>query len=650
MLNVHRISIRSKFLLAFLPMILALLWLSLLGMMDRRQTEQEMDRMNTQILLAKDAGELVHQLQLERGMSAGFFGSQGKAFGPELQKQRQETDKAITAFQQRYNDRDNGLLGSQQERTFTQVIEGVAGLSTLRGQVDGLSIPVTTALSTYTNHITGLLNGVGLMTHLVHDGRIAQHIAAYYNLLNAKEQAGLERAILSNVFSANLFGDGLYIRLNQLVGRGDAYLAAFRILATEELRQDVERALGSTEARDALALRERAIGEPHGGWNIDAGRWFSLQTAKIERLKDVEEQAVANLQNEVNALSAAAKRSWIIYLFGTVLAIAAAVMLAVGILRSINRQLRTTLTTISEMGGDLTQRLQVPGTDELSQLNQAYNKSLENIAGLVIKIKNSANVIGQASNEIANGNQSLAQRTEEQAASLVETSSSMEQITAAVQQTADFATQASELTNTVDERVRNIGEITASASQAMEKIQQTSQRVTEIVTAIDAIVFQTNLLALNAAVEAARAGENGRGFAVVASEVRQLSQRSGDEANKIRALITDSMNSVQEGSLLVTQSHRGLHEIIEGTGKVKALVGEIAVAASEQSLGIGQINVALSQLEQVTQQNATLVSEASTASLLLDRQVSEMTGLVGRFHVDPFEHIPEPGALLLARL
>ena len=644
----HRISMRNKFLLALLPMVLALLWLSALGMNERRQTEREMNRMETQIQLARDAGELVHHLQRERGMRAGYFGSQGNAFGPELQTLRQETDKAAIAFQQRYRDIDTTWLGGDVAKNFTQVADSLKTLASLRDQINSMSIPVNTALGGYTDKVTALLEGIGQMAHLVRDAGITQQITAYYSLLNAKEQAGIERAVLANVFSANRFGEGMFVRLNQLVGRGDAYIASFRTLTSQSLRQAFDRAISSSVAQDAQALRQRAIDAPQGEWNIDGAQWFSLQTQKIDQLKSIEEQAVTTLLSDVQRLSASAQRAWIIYLSGTLLAIGLALALATMIMRSINRQLQDTLTTIAEMGGDLTQRLSVPGTDELSRLNSAYNQSLESIANLVTKIKNSATTIGRASNEIAYGNHNLAQRTEQQAASLVETASSMEQITATVQQTADFAAQARELTTTVDERVRNIGDITSSARDAMSKIQQTSQRVTEIVTGIDAIAFQTNLLALNAAVEAARAGEHGRGFAVVATEVRQLSQRSVDEANKIRALIADSLSSVEEGSALVSQSHRGLNEIIDGTSKVKALVGDIAIAAGEQSLGIAQINVALSQLEQVTQQNATLVAEASTASQMLDGQVAGMTELVGRFRVEPSEPVVENAPFLLA--
>ncbi|MCW2484204.1 nitrate- and nitrite sensing domain-containing protein, partial [Candidatus Symbiopectobacterium sp. NZEC135] len=173
---------------------------------------------------------LVHQLQRERGMSAGYFGSQGNAFGPELQTQRQDTDKAATAFQQRYRDMDTTWLGGDVAKNFTQVADSLNTLETLRGQVNSMSIPVNAALGAYSEKVTALLEGIGRMAHVVRDAGVTQQIAAYYSLLNAKEQAGIERAVLANVFSANRFGEGMFVRLNQLVGRGDAYIASFRTL------------------------------------------------------------------------------------------------------------------------------------------------------------------------------------------------------------------------------------------------------------------------------------------------------------------------------------------------------------------------------------------------------------------------------------
>ncbi|MDY4316412.1 nitrate- and nitrite sensing domain-containing protein [Pectobacterium actinidiae] len=634
MKSLHHISIRSKFILALLPPILALLWFSFSGVMERRSTENEMIRMAKLITLARDAGEYAHQLQRERGLSAGYFGSQGKNFGPELATQRQATDRAQQVLEQTAANLSSAELGDAVSEALARVTQKTQQLGEHRRSVDSISIPVTQAIGYYSELVSNLLNIVGDMAHLVSDGGIAQRLAAYYNLLNVKEQAGLERAVLSNAFSANSFATGMFERLNQMVGRGDAFTTAYNMFANTELRRAFEQALNNPSAQSPLQMRNKAITTPGGNFDIDASQWFAQQTAKIDELKKVEQLAINDLTAQVNTLAANARQSWISYLAGALVSLLMALGLASLVMRSINEQLQQTLTTIREMGGDLTRRLRVPGTDELSQLNQAYNASLENIADMVVSIKRSSQTIGQASSEIANGNQDLAQRTEEQSASLVQTASSMEEITVTVKQTADFAGQARQLTTEVDDQAQRVGTITESASGAMEKIQNASQRVNAVVSAIDAIAFQTNLLALNAAVEAARAGQHGRGFSVVAAEVRQLSQRSADEAGKIRALIADSIASVSEGTKLVNQSNRGINDIVAGTRKVRDLVNEIAVAADEQSLGIAQINEALSQLEMVTQQNATLVSQASVASQLLDEQAIEMESLVSRFKVD----------------
>nr|UKE82613.1 nitrate- and nitrite sensing domain-containing protein [Pectobacterium sp. PL152] len=634
MKSLHHISIRSKFILALIPPILALLWFSFSGVMERRSTENEMIRMAKLITLARDAGEFAHQLQRERGLSAGYFGSQGKNFGPELATQRQATDRAQQMLEQTTANLSQDELGAAVSEELGKIAQKVQQIGEHRRNVDSISISVTQALGYYSDSVSYLLNIVGDMTHLVSDGGIAQRLAAYYNLLNVKEQAGLERAVLSNTFSANSYAPGMFERLNQMVGKGEAYTTAYNMFANADLRKAFEQALSNPSAQNALQMRNKAIASPGGNFGIDASQWFNQQTAKIDELKKVEQLAANDLATQVNTLAAEARQSWISYLAGALISLLMALGLASMVMRSINEQLQQTLTTIREMGGDLTRRLHVPGTDELSQLNQAYNASLENIADMVVSIKHSSQTIGRASSEIANGNQDLAQRTEEQSASLVQTASSMEEITVTVKQTADFAGQARQLTTEVDDQAQRVGTITESASSAMERIQDASQRVNAVVTAIDAIAFQTNLLALNAAVEAARAGQHGRGFSVVAAEVRQLSQRSADEAGKIRALIADSIASVSEGTKLVNQSNRGISDIVSGTRKVRDLVNEIAVAADEQSLGIAQINEALSQLEMVTQQNATLVSQASVASQLLDEQAIEMESLVSRFKVD----------------
>ena len=283
------------------------------------------------------------------------------------------------------------------------------------------------------------------------------------------------------------------------------------------------------------------------------------------------------------------------------------------------------------MEGDLTRRLTISGTDELSALNRAYNHAIENIQHIVSEIKSGATVLRHASANIADGNQNLAQRTDEQAASLVETAASMEQISTTINLTADSAREAEKLTVAMQQEVSQANTVAAQASQSMEAIRASSEQISSIIKSIDDISFQTNLLALNAAVEAARAGELGRGFAVVASEVRNLSQRCATQAHQIRELVNENMAKIGEGVDRVTASGKALQQAAEQSDRMRDYISDIARAAEEQSLGVAQVHLALSQLEQVTQQNAALVSQAASESHSLDQQSEAMTQLVDRF-------------------
>lgn len=282
---------------------------------------------------------------------------------------------------------------------------------------------------------------------------------------------------------------------------------------------------------------------------------------------------------------------------------------------------------------DLSMRLELKRNDEVGQTAQAFNNMMDTFEGMVAQIRESAEAIASSSRQIAAGNENLSQRTDQQAASLAETASSLEEITATVKQTAEYADQAKDASGSVDQRARSAGDVAKRTTQAMGDIRQASEKITSIIKAIDDIAFQTNLLALNASVEAARAGEQGRGFAVVAQEVRKLAGRSAEEAAQIRHLVDDSVAKVSEGEQLVNASSKHLQDIIDSLGEVTRYVTEIAGATHEQSAGIDQINQAISQLDQVTHQNARLVQEATTASHTLDDRAGDMHALVGRFRV-----------------
>jgi methyl-accepting chemotaxis protein len=284
--------------------------------------------------------------------------------------------------------------------------------------------------------------------------------------------------------------------------------------------------------------------------------------------------------------------------------------------------------------GDLTARIREEGKEAFFKtLASGVNRVLMNMADVVRSMAGAAAEVRTGSEEISRGNANLSQRTEEQASSLEETASSMEEMTSTVKNNADNAAQANQLAAAAREQAERGGSVVGAAVAAMGEINASSKRIADIISVIDEIAFQTNLLALNAAVEAARAGEQGRGFAVVASEVRNLASRSAEAAKEIKTLIQDSVGKVTEGTRLVDESGKALAEIVVRVKKVTDVMAEIASSSREQASGIEQVNKAITMMDDVTQQNAALVEEASAAAQALTEQASNLTQLISRYRV-----------------
>ncbi|ANY61041.1 chemotaxis protein [Comamonas aquatica] len=281
--------------------------------------------------------------------------------------------------------------------------------------------------------------------------------------------------------------------------------------------------------------------------------------------------------------------------------------------------------------GNLTEQLDVVGKDEVSDLQNALKAMQDNLNRMVGRVRDASGNIATASQEIAVGNGDLSARTEQTASNLQQTVASLMQLTATVQQTASSAQMANQLAASASQTAAQGGSVVSQAVESMHEISSSSRKIGDIIGLIDSIAFQTNILALNAAVEAARAGEQGRGFAVVAGEVRLLARRSAEAASDIKRLIQSSVNAVDGGVRHVESAGKTMQEIMGSIQRVGDIIGEITAAANEQSTGISQVNQAVGDIDQMTQQNAALVEQSTAAAESLKEQTHQLSDVVSQF-------------------
>jgi methyl-accepting chemotaxis protein len=358
------------------------------------------------------------------------------------------------------------------------------------------------------------------------------------------------------------------------------------------------------------------------------------QTAYLAALDGLVESQVEGMRGF--AAEAASQAHGAVLMMGAIAAIATALAAALGltIARSITGPIARAVTLAQTVAaGDLTSNIEATARDETGQLLAALKMMNESLVNVVGQVRHGSDCIATGSSQIATGNADLSQRTEEQASNLQQTAASMEQLTVTVRNNADTARQAAQLAGSAAAAATDGSSVVERVIVTMEAIDASSRKISDIIAVIDGIAFQTNILALNAAVEAARAGEQGRGFAVVAGEVRSLAQRSAEAARQIKTLITDSVEKVHAGTDQVAAAGRSMHDIVGQVRRVSDLIEEISAATLEQTQGIGQVGAAVSQLDQVTQQNAALVEESAAAAESLNQQAARLVEAVGVFRL-----------------
>ena len=475
---------------------------------------------------------------------------------------------------------------------------------------------------TVQNRIIPSIQGLNAAKGFLADSRLAGYRLSVFS--NLADKTALDKAVAD----ANTNFDKVIAtyRAERLYDATDSKMLDADQAAMEAYRRALVPFFAAAYAGDMDGVRATLL----------AGTPLAITAAAAKKSMDDHIAYNNKLVDDVKAESLAAYDT----AFNTMLAVLGVAVLLTGALawhiyRTISGGLGDIEHTLERVSAslDLSAAMPVERMDEVGRTATAFNKFLERIVDVIATVRTSADTVSVAAAQISAGNADLSVRTEQQASSLEETASSLEELTSAVRQNTDNARQANTLAVSASDVARKGGAVVAQVVGTMGSINESAKKIADIIGVIDGIAFQTNILALNAAVEAARAGEQGRGFAVVATEVRNLAQRSAAAAKEIKGLIEDSVDKVNTGSALVDQAGATMEEIVASIRRVTDIMGDIADASHEQSAGIEQVNQAISQMDQVTQQNAALVEEAAAAASSLQERAVELVDVVAVFRL-----------------
>ncbi|HGY1009738.1 methyl-accepting chemotaxis protein [Aeromonas salmonicida] len=647
----NKLGLAHKMLLVVCLPLLALLFFSGRYVYERYQVEQEMSQAQAALYVVREAAQLAHELQKERGMSAGFLGSGGNKFRDALPAQRKLVDTLLVRFHE-----DPALLA------LGEVQQALTGLTAMRERVGALGVEVAEQVGFYSRLISQLLAVVDQVSLNSQDATIALQTNAYAAFLQSKERMGLERATLSNVFGRDHFTPALLQQFISLLAAQNTYLERFQAVASPSQRQLLADSLASPVVAKVAAMEQLALDKATtGGFGVDAEAWFALSTDKIGLLKESEDRLYQQLFERVEQMRAKSASDFWWAALGVLLCVALTTFVCWRVVRDLHLGFMALHQTFKRLvqENDLTVRVNWRSGDELGALAQDLNHFLAHLEGLLLAVRRSCEVLARSAatsaGVIAEVNAGVvkgfgqvdlvATAATEMASTVAEIARNATQTSLATQQAIGRARQGDKEVDQTIDAIQLVAGTLANTQQLVDSLYQDTESVGEALNLIKQISDRTNLLALNAAIEAARAGESGRGFAVVAEEVRALASRTQQAAEDIDRMlsrlrqgadqaVTAMHLGTEQAGLSVTEAKRAgseLSDIVSEVRKVSDMTAQVATATEEQRYVTDDIQHNVMTIREVYEAHRLHSETLQQNSAELDLLARELAGRIASF-------------------